>query len=294
MTAIDSESRKLAMTIDVEDYFQVSAFEKQIDPSDWDAYECRVEANVQRILEMLAAQGDTKATFFILGWIAERYPALVKEIHALGHEVASHGYNHQRLTQMPRERFRDDIQRSKSLLEELTGEQVKGYRAPSFSLAASCLWAVDELLEAGYQYSSSVNPVPHDLYGFDNAPRTPFVWHNGLQELPVATLSMMDRRWPCAGGGFFRLYPYALTRWALHQSARQLTDAPIIFYLHPWELDPQQPRIEHISAKSRFRHYLNLKHTEARLGRLLQDFNWTRIDRLGGYTSQTWTAESAA
>ncbi len=268
-----------AISFDVEDYFQVSAFEKQIDPANWDSYECRIESNVEIILEVLQTHKDTKATFFILGWVAERYPHLVKKISALGHEVASHGYNHQRIVNMTREGFRADIQASKSLLEDLTGKAVTGYRAPSFSLAPSTLWAVDELAEAGYQYSSSVNPVPHDLYGMPDAPRTPFLWHNGLIELPVTTLSLMNKRFPCSGGGFFRLYPYSVFKKGLQTAESQL-DGPVIFYLHPWELDPQQPRVSGASAKSRFRHYLNLEKTRPRLEKLLHDFDWNTISDL--------------
>ena len=272
------------MSFDVEDYFQVSAFEQQFRTDDWGQLECRVEANVHNILQLLADQNHTRSTFFILGWIAERFPALIKEIADSGHEIASHGYNHQRLINMTREEFRLDVSDSKSLLEELTGKQVLGYRAPSFSLSPQTLWATDALKEAGYHYSSSVNPVPHDLYGMPDAPRIPFRWDNGLLELPVTTVELFNRRFPCAGGGFFRLYPYCLSHWALKKANKQL-DGPVIFYLHPWELDPAQPRVKDAPLKSRFRHYLNLKHTKPRLEQLLKDFNWGTIAELEAVTA---------
>lgn len=268
-----------AITFDVEDYFQVSAFESQIDPKDWDSFECRVERNVELILELLERADHTQATFFILGWVAERYPELVKKVAAAGHEVASHGYNHQRIINMTQQAFAEDIRSSKALLEDLTGQAVTGYRAPSFSLAPSTSWAIDELFQADYHYSSSVNPVPHDLYGMPDAPRTPFRWDNGLIELPVTTLEIGSKRFPCSGGGFFRLYPYSLFKQAFKKAEQQL-DGPGIFYLHPWELDPEQPRIAGASAKSRFRHYLNLQRTLPRLEQLLQDFKWTSINQL--------------
>lgn len=268
-----------AISFDVEDYFQVSAFENQINPNDWDGYECRIERNVDLILNTLDDNSRTSATFFILGWVAERYPEIVKRIAKQGHEVASHGYNHQRIINMSQSEFREDIRATKSLLEDLSGNAVTGYRAPSFSLAASTLWAVDELADAGYAYSSSVNPVPHDLYGMPDAPRTPFLWHNGLIELPVTTLKLGNRRLPCSGGGFFRLYPYWFFKKGLQTAESQL-DGPVIFYLHPWELDPEQPRISDASMKSRFRHYLNLEKTLPRLNALLNDFEWSRVDQL--------------
>lgn len=272
-------SHNRAISFDVEDYFQVSAFEKQIDPAQWDSYECRVEDNVEKILETLLSHHETKATFFVLGWVATRYPNLVKKIVEQGHEIASHGFNHQRIINMTQNEFRRDIIDSKKLLEDLSGKAVIGYRAPSFSLSTSTLWAVDELFDAGYQYSSSVNPVPHDLYGMPDAPRTPFLWHNGLIELPVTTLSLFNKRLPCSGGGFFRLYPYSVFKKGL-QTAEQQLDGPVIFYLHPWEIDPEQPRISGASFKSNFRHYLNLEKTLPRLEKLLDDFQWNTISEL--------------
>jgi polysaccharide deacetylase family protein (PEP-CTERM system associated) len=207
------KSTDYAITIDVEDYFHVAAFETVISPDRWDQYPCHIEANVQRIIASLDATAvqATKATFFVLGWVAERYPTLIREIAAQGHEIASHGYHHQRLNRLSQREFREDISASKALLEDLVGAPVAGYRAPSFSFDENRPWIQDELLEAGYRYSSSINPVPHDLYGYRKAPRTPFLWHNGLLEIPVATAEVFNRRLPCAGGGYFRLYPYALS-----------------------------------------------------------------------------------
>jgi polysaccharide deacetylase family protein (PEP-CTERM system associated) len=267
-----------ALTIDVEDYFQVAAFEKVISPDCWDQYPCQVEANVQRLIASLDATAyrTTKATFFVLGWVAERYPALIREVAARGHEIASHGYHHQRLNRLSQREFRQDITTAKALLEDLVGAPVMGYRAPSFSFDENRPWIQDELREAGYRYSSSINPVPHDLYGYRKAPRTPFLWDNGLLEVPVATAEVFNRRIPCAGGGYFRLYPYALSKRLLQKAAQQLA-GPVVFYVHPWEIAPDQPRIQAASVKSRFRHYLNLHRTLPRLERLLSDFHWGKM-----------------
>lgn len=263
------------LTIDVEDYFQVAAFEAQIAPSQWDSLPCRVEGNVENLLALLERR-NIKATFFTLGWIAERYPRLIRKIGDQGHELASHGYGHQRVSTLTEAQFRDDVRRARAVLEATADRPVYGYRAPSFSFSERTPWAADALQEAGYRYSSSINPVPHDLYGFADAPRTPFHWDNGLLEIPVTTCELFRRRLPCAGGGYFRLYPYALSRWLFRTAARQLR-GPSVFYLHPWEIDPDQPRIPGASAKSRFRHYLNLHRTRPRLERLLSDFSWQRM-----------------
>ncbi|MFT5721854.1 MAG: polysaccharide deacetylase family protein (PEP-CTERM system associated) [Motiliproteus sp.] len=268
-------TKKFAITFDIEDYFQVSAFEKQSPFDRWPSYPCRVEANTEQLLAILD-QNSTQATFFILGWVAERYPELIKRIALAGHEIASHGYNHQRINLLSRKQFQEDSRSAKQLLEDLTGNAVQGYRAPSFSFSEQTPWTFDVLLEAGYRYSSSINPVPHDLYGYPNAARTVFYWDNGLLEIPVTTCELLGRRIPCAGGGYFRLYPYPLFKWLMRRACQQL-DGPGIFYLHPWELDPEQPRIEGASLKSRFRHYINLHKTEPRLQQLLQDFDWGRM-----------------
>jgi polysaccharide deacetylase family protein (PEP-CTERM system associated) len=265
-----------ALTIDVEDYFQVSALAPYIPRDQWDHRECRVERNVERILLMLE-QRQTKATFFTLGWIAERYPQLVRRIVDGGHELASHGYGHERVSDLNRAEFSADISAAKALLEDLSGHEVKGYRAPSFSIGEGNLWAFDCLQHAGYRYSSSIYPIRHDHYGMPNAPRFAHPVRPGLLELPVTTLRYFDRNWPASGGGYFRLLPYALSRWLLRQ-VNELDGKPAIFYFHPWEIDAEQPRIAGISARTRFRHYVNLKRTEGRIKRLLSDFRWGRVD----------------
>ena len=267
-----------ALTIDVEDYFQVSALAPYIPREQWDSRECRVERNVERILLMLD-ESQTRATFFTLGWVAERYPQLVRRIVAAGHELASHGYGHQRASDLSEAEFSADISSAKKLLEDISGEEVKGYRAPSFSIGEANLWAFDCLARAGYRYSSSIYPIRHDHYGMPNAPRFAHQVRDGLLELPVTTLRYFDRNWPASGGGYFRLLPYALSRWLLRK-VNQRDQQPAIFYFHPWEIDAQQPRVAGISSKTRFRHYVNLQYTEARIRRLLGDFSWGRMDEV--------------
>ena len=267
-----------ALSIDVEDYFQVSAFAPHIDRDDWPRLPCRVERNVDLILQMLA-EHHVHATFFTLGCIAEGYPALVRNIVAAGHELASHGYLHQRASEQTPAQFRHDITLSKNLLEQLGGQAVLGYRAPSFSIGPANLWALDCLQHAGYRYSSSIYPIRHDHYGMPQAPR--FAWRptgqNGLLELPVSTVRLLGHNLPAGGGGYFRLLPYAVSRWALRRINSRDGQAGI-FYFHPWELDPDQPVPPGIGLKTRLRHYLNLHRTEARIHRLLGDFRWGRID----------------
>ncbi len=267
-----------ALTIDVEDYFQVSAFAPYIARSEWLTRECRVERNVERILAMLAAR-QTKATFFTLGWIAERYPHLVRNIVAQGHELASHGYNHQRASDLSQAEFFADIDSAKKLLEDIGGVPVQGYRAPSFSIGAGNLWAFDSLARAGYRYSSSIYPIAHDHYGMPDAPRFAHETHAGLLEIPVTTVRMGGRNFPSSGGGFFRLLPYALSRWMLRR-VNERDGQPAIFYFHPWEIDAEQPRVAGIDAKTRFRHYVNIERVPARLEQLLGDFAWGRMDRI--------------
>ncbi len=267
-----------ALTIDVEDYFQVSALAPYIPRSQWDSRECRVERNVDRILAMLAER-DVKATFFTLGWVAERYPQIVRGIVAGGHELASHGYGHERASDLSPEAFSQDIRRAKALLEDLGGAPVLGYRAPSFSIGLSNLWAFDQLARAGYRYSSSIYPIKHDHYGMPDSPRFAYRVGAGLLEIPVTTVRMGKRNLPSTGGGWFRLMPYALSRWMLQKVNREDRE-PAIFYFHPWEIDVGQPRIPGIDAKTRFRHYLNLGRTEGRLQQLLQDFRWGRMDEI--------------
>jgi polysaccharide deacetylase family protein (PEP-CTERM system associated) len=267
-----------ALTIDVEDYFQVSAFAPFIDRASWDAIPCRAEANVTRILAMLDQHG-AKATFFTLGWVAERYPAIVRAIVAQGHELASHGYGHQRASDLTPAEFTADIVRAKSLLEDIGGVAVRGYRAPSFSINQDNLWALDCIREAGYAYSSSIYPVKHDHYGMPNAPRFAYASLPDLVEVPPTTVDLFNRNWPAAGGGWFRLLPYAMSRWLI-QRVNRVDGEACMFYFHPWEVDPLQPRVPGIDAKTRFRHYVNLDRMQARLERLLQDFRWDRVDRV--------------
>jgi len=266
-----------AMTVDVEDFFQVQAFAGQVGRADWADFPCRVERNTDKALQLFADHG-VRATFFTLGWIAERYPKIVREIVAQGHELASHGYAHHRVFEQSPEEFRADVRRTKALLEDIGQVPVRGYRAASFSIDGRSLWAFDILAEEGHHYSSSVYPVVHDLYGMPEAPR--FSYRPGthrLVEIPMTTISILGRNVPCSGGGYFRLFPYAASRWALRQVQRS-HGQPCIFYFHPWELDPEQPRMADAPLKSRARHYLNLGRMEARLERLLEDFSWCRMD----------------
>lgn len=269
-----------AMTIDVEDYFQVSAFAPHIPRDSWPSLSCRVEGNVDRILALLD-EGGVKATFFTLGWIAERYPALVRRIIDNGHELASHGYAHLRASDQKADEFIDDITRSKALLEDIGGQKVLGYRAPSFSIGSENLWALDLLLQVGYRYSSSIYPIQHDHYGMPDAPRFAHYprGNDGLLELPVTTVRLLRRNLPAGGGGYFRFWPYPVSRWFL-QRVNNRDMQPGIFYFHPWELDPGQPRQSGISMKTRFRHYLNLHRMEGRIKALTRDFRWDRMDRI--------------
>lgn len=266
-----------ALTIDVEDYFQVSAFAPHIPRSEWPLRECRVERNVDLILSMLD-QHDTKATFFTLGWIAERYPHIVRQIVANGHEIASHGYGHERATDQSPDSFFADVNVAKLILEDIAGTEIKGYRAPSFSIGEKNLWAFECLEKAGYLYSSSIYPIRHDHYGMPNAPRHAHSIGN-LLEIPATTLRFFSRNWPASGGGYFRLLPYGFSRWMI-QRINHVDQLPAVFYFHPWEIDVEQPRVEGVSAKTRFRHYLNIHRMEQRLHRLLGDFSWTRMDKL--------------
>lgn len=269
-----------AMTVDVEDYFQVSAFESHISRERWEHLPRRVEHNTHRILDLFAAH-QVQATFFTLGWVAERHPALIGRIVADGHELASHGYSHVRATRQTPAEFRDDVIRTKALLEDLGSVAVRGYRAASYSIGAGNLWALAELEQAGYDYSSSIYPIRHDLYGMPEAPRFAFRPDNApaLLEVPVTTVTLLGRTLPCGGGGYFRLWPYALSRWALRRVNHRDGQSGV-FYFHPWEIDPGQPRQPGIGLKTRVRHYLNLHRMERRLGSLLRDFRWDRMDRV--------------
>lgn len=269
-----------AMTVDVEDYFQVSAFEKIIKREQWDTLPQRVESNTHRVLDLFA-QGGIKATFFTLGWVAERHPQLIQRMVSEGHELASHGYSHIRVTQQQPSQFREDIVRTKKMLEDIGGVAVRGYRAASYSIGSANLWALDELKGAGYDYSSSIYPVKHDLYGMPECSR--FACYprgqGSILEIPVTTVELLGKKLPAGGGGFFRLYPYPVSRWALQRVNRRDLE-PALFYFHPWEIDPGQPRQHNIPLKTRVRHYLNLGRMETRLKALMQDFSWGRMDQI--------------
>ncbi|MEO8715908.1 MAG: XrtA system polysaccharide deacetylase [Acetobacteraceae bacterium] len=268
-----------AMTVDVEDYFQVQALSQAISRDRWESIPARVEANMDTILALFDEAG-VHATFFTLGWIARRHPAVVRRIVEAGHELASHGWDHTRADAQDPAEFRADVGRARRLLEDVGGVAVRGYRAATFSIGARNLWAFAALESEGYRYSSSVNPIRHDLYGMPNAPRVPFQPDSGtLWEIPMTTVRALGRNFPCSGGGFFRLLPYGVYRLGLsrvHRTERQ----PGIFYFHPWEVDPGQPRVPGLGLKSRVRHYTNLHRMHPRLRRLLRDFAWERMDRV--------------
>ena len=281
----DSPGLVNAMTVDVEDYFQVAAFESHVDRARWHEMPCRVEANTDRILDLFQNHG-IQATFFVLVWVADRYPQLIRRILSAGHELASHGMSHIRVTQQTPAEFLADATESRKRLEDIGGTPVTGYRASTYSIGSGNLWAFDILEEAGYHYSSSIYPIQHDLYGMPAASRFPFhprrgmkVGREGILEIPITTLHLLGRRIPCGGGGFFRLYPYRFSRWAWNHFNRQ-ENRPGVFYFHPWELDPQQPRVAGIPLRTRFRHYLNLTRMEGKLSALLRDFQWDRMDRV--------------
>lgn len=263
-----------AMTIDVEDYFHVSVFDGVIPRSRWDTLESRVERNTGRLLEIFA-EHDVRGTFFVLGWVAERFPSLVATIASAGHEVASHGYGHRLVYDQTRSAFRDDVRRAKRLLEDASGARVSGYRAPSYSIVPRSLWALDVLIEEGYTYDSSIFPIRHDRYGIPVSGRHPYVIDRPagrMIEAPASTASVWGHNLPIAGGGYFRLLPYGWTSWGIRR-VNQQEGRPVFFYLHPWEIDPGQPRLP-AGLLSRVRHYRNLQRTEARLRQLLTEFSW--------------------
>lgn len=276
-TAGSGDSIVNAMTIDVEDYFQVSAFDGVVSRDQWDGFPSRVVANTERLLAIFAER-RVKATFFILGWVAERFPAVVKAIADAGHEAASHGYGHRLVYDQTPDAFREDVRRSKNLIEDLAGQRVFGYRAPSYSITKQSLWALDVLVEEGYGYDASIFPIRHDRYGIPDAPRHPHSLSRAagvLTEVPPSTVRLGSMNLPVAGGGYFRLLPYGWTRWGIAR-INSTEKLPAIFYLHPWEIDPAQPRLE-AGTLSRFRHYRNLDKTEGRLKRLLGDFRFGRL-----------------
>jgi polysaccharide deacetylase family protein (PEP-CTERM system associated) len=270
-----------ALTVDVEDYFQVSAFEPYVSRGDWGTYESRLLPSMDRILSLLDA-ADAKGTFFFLGWLAEKYPHLLRTVANLGHEIASHGYQHVRVCDQTENEFRQDVARTKKILEDISGVSVCGYRAASFSIETTNNWARDALAETGHRYSSSIYPIRHDRYSMREAPR--FAFRDSLTdvvELPVTTAEFSGMRLPCGGGGYFRLLPYAWTKWGI-QKVNMADRRSAFFYFHPWELDHAQPRLPRLDAVTKFRHYVNLKSTEKKLARLLSDFQWNTIKSVFG------------
>lgn len=267
-----------ALSVDVEDWFQVGAFETVIDRKDWDSLECRVERNTDAVMALFDDAG-IKATFFTLGWVAERYPALMRRIVGAGHELASHGYAHDRVFTFTPKQFADDLERSRKIIEDASGTLVTGYRAPSFSIDQRTPWAHEILAEQGYTYSSSVAPVKHDHYGWAEAPRFAFrpVAGSDFLEVPVTTAQLGPKRLAAGGGGFFRLLPYAFSKWAIRQVNFD-EQRPAIIYFHPWEIDPDQPRVANAPIKSKLRHYTKLDVMAEKLRRLPKDFQWERLD----------------
>jgi polysaccharide deacetylase family protein (PEP-CTERM system associated) len=270
-------SRLNAMTVDVEDYFHVSVFDKTVPRTDWEGLESRVVTNTERLLDLFDEYA-VRSTFFVLGWVAERHPALVRSIAGRGHELASHGYAHRLVYEQTPDAFRDDVRRSKALIEDVSGRPVNGYRAPSFSVTEQSLWALDVLLEEGYRYDASIFPIRHDRYGIPDAPRWPHAMARAggsLFEVPGSTVRLGGTNLPVAGGGYFRILPYAWTRWGIGRVNRE--GQPAVFYLHPWEIDPRQPRLP-AGLLGRFRHYRNLHLTEARLRSLMRDFSFGPLE----------------
>ncbi|MGO4168693.1 XrtA system polysaccharide deacetylase [Novosphingobium sp. YAF33] len=267
------------LSVDVEDWFQVGAFETVIDRSDWPAIRTRVERNCDKILALFDAAG-VKGTFFTLGWVAVRHPRLLRRIAEAGHEMASHGWDHERVFRMDAATFGRDLDMSRKAIEDAAGVKVSGYRAPSFSIDARTPWAFDVLAEQGYAYSSSVAPIAHDHYGWREAPR--FAFHpladSPLVEIPVTTATFAGRRLAAGGGGFFRVLPYGFSRWAIRQVNAE--GRPAVFYFHPWEIDPDQPRVPNAPLRSRLRHYTNLGMMAGKLRQLIGDFQWGRMDEL--------------
>ena len=265
-----------AMTVDVEDYFQASAFDRFVSRTTWFERESRVVGNTHRLLEFFHRH-NVHATFFILGWVAERFPALVREIASCGHEIASHGFHHQLIYTLTPEQFREDVRRAKAVIEDAGSCQVNGYRAPSFSIVRSSVWALDVLIETGHTYDASVFPIHHDRYGIPDAPRRAHLIERPagtIVEVPASTVRVAGANLPIAGGGYFRVLPYAFTRWGINRL--NATGAPAVFYIHPWEIDPEQPRLP-VSRMTGLRHYSNLGGTLQRMDRLVRDFRFDTV-----------------
>ena len=295
MAVLSVPQRKITngLSVDVEDWFQVGAFENVISRDTWDALPLRVTDNVLRVLDLFG-EADVKATFFTLGWVARRNGALIRRIADAGHEVASHGWDHARVFTLDRKSFGEDIARARQVLEDASGTRVTGYRAPSFSIDQRTPWAYEELAQQGYAYSSSVATVAHDHYGWPDAPRfafNPLPWHP-LVEIPVTTAILGGRRVAAGGGGFFRVLPYAFSRWAIRQVNRQ-DQRPAVFYFHPWEIDPDQPRVPNAPMRSKLRHYTNLDKMAGKLTELVHEFAWGRMDLLAHRESELATGRAA-
>jgi len=268
------------LSVDVEDWFQVGAFEGVIDRSNWDGLADRVDRNCSAILDMFA-KADVKATFFTLGWVAQRHGPLMRQIVAAGHEIASHGWDHERVFRLDSKSFAADLERSRKVIEDAAGVEITGYRAPSFSIDSRTPWAYMVLAEQGFKYSSSVAPIAHDHYGWREAPRfafKPLPWSD-LIEIPVTTAHFAGRRLAAGGGGFFRVLPYGFSRWAIRQ-VNTRDGRPAVFYFHPWEIDPAQPRVTGASLRSKVRHYTNLSVMAEKLEQLVREFEWGRMDVL--------------
>ena len=283
MSAPETPHLLNAFSVDVEDYFQVEAFAGAVSRSDWEGFEPRVESNTRRVLELLD-RNQVKATFFVLGWVAERFPGLVREIVSQKHELGAHGYDHRPVTELTREEFRRDIAKSKRILEDLVGTEVVGYRAPTYSIVRKTLWALDILLEEGYRYDSSIFPIVHDRYGIPSATRFPgVVRQNGsssLFEFPISTVRILGGNLPFVGGGYLRQYPMRFILWGMRR-VNTVERQPVIVYVHPWEMDPDQPDLS-VGAISRLRHYRNLDQTEQRLDLLMDRFRFTTVREVLG------------
>jgi len=267
------------LTVDVEDYFHVTAFENYVDFNDWGKFDSRIEKNTRRLLELLNRE-NTKATFFFLGWVAEKYKNLVREVKDQGHEIGCHSFSHKMIFAQKKEEFKEDTKRAKSILENLIGERVIGYRAPTYSITKDSLWALDILIEMGFQYDSSIFPIHHDRYGIPNFPRNPhYVEREGvgrILEFPLSTVKVLNYNIPIAGGGYFRLFPYKFIQWGIKR-INLVENKFAIIYVHPWEFDPGQPKIK-ASYFKKFRHYLNLEKTETKFCKLIKDFRFTSFE----------------
>jgi polysaccharide deacetylase family protein (PEP-CTERM system associated) len=283
-----------ALSVDVEDYFQVSAFDRVVSRETWSAFDSRVAANTHRLLDLFDETG-VKATFFTLGWVAAHHTELVREVAARGHEIASHGYHHQLVYMLTPAQFREDVRASKRILEDLSGQQVLGFRAPSFSIVNSSLWALDVLIEEGYVYDTSIFPIRHDRYGIPDAPRHIHRIERpsgSILEMPPSTVRIGKVNLPVAGGGYFRLLPYAVTEWGIRR-VNTVDRTPAMFYMHPWEVDPDQPRIA-AGAATRWRHYSGLRHTAGRLRRLVSDFTFAPVAAVLHASQRPATSDAAS